>query len=420
MLEGYFVKPSTIDRIRACWLAPQIEHYVEWMHTEGYADRSILRRVPLLCHFADFATHHGAIDLSSAAAQVDEFASHWVARHTTSPGSTLPRPKFQDEVRTPLRQMLRLALEGRVTVPRPHKPFPFQAEVPGFLAYLRTERGLRESSVSHYLHYLTRFSDYLKRVGVASLGELSPALLASFVIDSAPTLGRTSRRDLCGSLRVLLRFCYRERIMPKDLSGAVGMPQSYRLADVPRSITWDEVRRMLEQVDRRTACGRRDYAILLLLVAYGLRGHEIAKLTLDDIDWEHERLGIPERKAGNSTAYPLAGVVAEALIDYLKQGRPETADRHVFFRMPAPRAPITSGAVSSRVAVYLQKAGIQVHRPGAHPLRHTCVQRLIDAEFPLKTIGDYVGHRSSRSTQTYTKVALASLREVAMGNGEAL
>ena len=89
-------------------------------------------------------------------------------------------------------------------------------------------------------------------------------------------------------------------------------------------------------------------------------------------------------------------------------------------RMLAPQAPITNGAVSSRVAVYLQKAGIRIHRPGGHTLRHTCVQRLIDAEFPLKTIGDYVGHRSSESTRIYTKVALASLREVAMGDGEAL
>jgi len=177
---------------------------------------------------------------------------------------------------------------------------------------------------------------------------------------------------------------------------------------------------MLEAVDRRAAQGRRDYAILLLLVTYGLRAHEVANLTLDDIDWKHERLQVPGRKAGHSTAYPLASVVAEALIDYLKHGRPETADRHLFFRKVAPRAPISKHAVSSCVASYLHKAGIKVHRAGSHTLRHTCVQRLIDQEFPLKTIGDYMGHRSPVSTQIYTKVALASLREVAMGDGEAL
>ena len=420
MLEQYFVKVSTIDRIRACWLAPQIERYVEWMHAEGYADRNVFNRVPLLCHFADFTRQHGVTDLNGAASRVEDFVTYWAGQHALDWKSPITRQKFLSVTGNPVRQMLRLSLEGRVTTHRPQRLFPFQTEAAGFLEYLRSERGLRESTVSHYIHYLTCFSTYLKLVGLTSLGELSPAPLASFVVDCAPTLGRSSRRELICCIRIFLRFCYRERITSKDLSSAVEIPQSYRLADVPRSITWDEVRRLLEAVDRRTACGRRDYAILLLLVTYGLRGHEVAKLTLDDIDWDRERLRIPERKAGHSTAYPLARVVAEALIDYLKQGRPEVEERDLFFRMLAPRAPITDGAVCSRIAVYLQKAGIKVHRPGAHTLRHTCVQRLIDAEFPLKTIGDYIGHRSSGSTRIYTKVALASLREVAMGDGEAL
>lgn len=173
-------------------------------------------------------------------------------------------------------------------------------------------------------------------------------------------------------------------------------------------------------MDRRCALGRRDYAMLLLLVTYGLRGNEVAQLTLEDIDWQRERLNIPQRKAGHWSAYPLAGVVAEAIIDYLKNARPQTADRHVFLRSMAPWRPISSAAVSSAAVRYLQRAGVRVHRAGAHTLRHTCVQRLVDAEFSLKTIGDYVGHRSPQSTKIYTKVDLAALREVAMGNGEAL
>jgi integrase/recombinase XerD len=420
MLEQYFVKVSTIDRVRACWLATQIESYVEWMRAEGYADRNVLTRVPLLCHFADFVRQRGATDLLGAASKVEEFVGYWATQRGTNWKRPETRRKFLSVTGNPVRQMLRLALEGRVTVNRPRQPFLLEAQAPGFIQYLRAERGLRPSTIYAYVHHLNWFGTFLTGARVSRLGELSPALLASFVVEYAPRLSPTSRVNLCCELRVFLQFCHRERIVGQDLRAAVDMPQVYRLADVPRAITWDDVRHMLETVDRRTICGRRDYAILLLLVTYGLRGHEIAKLTLDDIDWEHERLRIPERKAGHSTAYPLAGVVAEALIDYLKHGRPETADRHFFFRMLAPQAPITNGAVSSRVAVHLQKAGIKVHRPGAHTLRHTCVQRLIDAEFPLKTIGDYIGHRSSESTRIYTKVAVASLREVAMGDGEAL
>jgi len=157
---------------------------------------------------------------------------------------------------------------------------------------------------------------------------------------------------------------------------------------------------------------------LLLLVTYGLRGREVAALTLDDIDWKRERLAIPERKAGHSTAFPLSAVVGEALLDYLRQGRPVTADRRVFFRAAAPRRPIGAAAVSSLARFYLLKAGVDVPRPGSHTLRHSAVQRLVDANFDLKTIGDFVGHRSARSTEVYAKVAVEALREVALGDGE--
>jgi len=175
---------------------------------------------------------------------------------------------------------------------------------------------------------------------------------------------------------------------------------------------------MLEGVDRRSAAGKRDYAILLLLVTYGLRGREVAALTLDHLDWKRERLVVPERKAGHCTGYPLSPTVGNALLDYLQHGRPQTNDRRVFFRVLAPLAPLCCGAVSSRAAYYLHKAGIQAPRLGSHTLRHTCVQRLVDADFPFKVIGDYVGHRAAESTEIYTKVATEALREVALGGGE--
>jgi integrase len=176
----------------------------------------------------------------------------------------------------------------------------------------------------------------------------------------------------------------------------------------------------LETVDRRTPTGKRDYAILLLLVTYGLRAREVSKLTLDDIDWKRERLYILGRKAGNSTAYPLSLSVGEAIIDYIRHGRPETPDRHLFFRAYAPRTPITHGAISTLASHYIRRAGIQVARPGSHTLRHTCAQRLVDASFSFKLIGDYVGHRSLTSTEIYTKVDIETLRKVVCENEEDL
>jgi len=111
-------------------------------------------------------------------------------------------------------------------------------------------------------------------------------------------------------------------------------------------------------------------------------------------------------------------VVGEALVDYLRHGRPPSGDRHVFFRAVAPQRPISRVAVSACAKHYLLKAGIQVPRPGSHTLRHTCVQRLVDDGFGFKAIGDFVGHRSPASTEIYAKVAIEPLRQVALGDGE--
>jgi site-specific recombinase XerD len=129
---------------------------------------------------------------------------------------------------------------------------------------------------------------------------------------------------------------------------------------------------------------------------------------------------VRERKADHTTAYPLAPAVGEAILDYLKNGRPSIGSRQLFWRHQAPKAPLTYEAVSSCAAKYLHKAGLHVNRPGSHTLRHACVQRLVDEGFPLKTIGDYVGHRSASSTMIYGKVQVDKLREVALGDGEDL
>jgi site-specific recombinase XerD len=415
MLERYFLKPSTIDRLRGSWIAAEIEAYVGWLAGQGYSAKSIWRRVPIGFAFGEFAWERGARVIGDLPVHVEAFVAARVAAHDAT-GSTRPMAK---EVRGPVEQMLSVVVPGYEPTGRPHHRQPFVGIAPGFFDYLIEERGLRPASVDSYRHHLRPFEAYLRRIGVKSIQELSPVVLSAFIVERAGAgLAKSTVSGCAGALRVFLRYAHRQRILASDLSATVGWPQVYRLSNIPRSISWDEVNRVLASVDRRTVAGRRDYAILLLLVTYGLRGREIAALTLDDIDWKRERLAIPERKAGHSTAFPLSTVVGEALLDYLRHGRPATTDRHVFFRTNAPRRPIGAAAVSSLARFYLLKAGVDVPRPGSHTLRHSAVQRLVDANFDLKTIGDFVGHRSARSTEVYAKVAVEALREVALGDGE--
>jgi site-specific recombinase XerD len=197
-------------------------------------------------------------------------------------------------------------------------------------------------------------------------------------------------------------------------------PRTYRLSEIPRAISAANVSQTLAAVDRRSMVGRRDYAMLMLLVVYGLRAREVAALTLDDVDWRSSVLHVRGRKAGHVGTYPLTPEVGEAILDYLRHGRPETPDRQIFFRITAPHAAVTHRVVSLRAKTYLRRAGITVARPGSHTLRHSCAQRLVDADFSLKVIGDFLGHRHPTSTRIYSKVAIEALREVALGDGEAL
>ena len=418
MLERYFIKPATIDRLRGSWIGAEIESYVCWLADRGYGIKSVWRRVPIVFAFGEFARERGALVVAELPAHVEAFVADRVARHDARFGSTRPMAK---EVRGPLEQMLAVVLPDFEPSGRPHHAQPFVDVVPRFFDYLVEERGLRPASVLSYRHHLDRFEAYLAQIGVERIEELSPTILSAFVVERASTgLAKTTVREGCGVLRVLLRYAYRQGVLAQDLSETVGWPQAYRLSSIPRSISWDDVNRVLGGVDRRTATGKRDYAILVLLVTYGLRSREVAALSLDDIDWKRERLAVPERKAGHSTAFPLSAVVGEALIAYLQHGRPQTTDRHVFFRAVAPVQPIGADAVSGRARHYLLKAGIDVPRPGSHTLRHTAVQRLVDADFDMKTIGDFIGHRSAKSTEIYAKVAVESLREVALGDGESV
>ena len=419
MLDRCFVRPETLHRIRSSWLGPPIEQYATWLCERGYRIGTLARRVPILLQFGTFAQTHGAQRYEELPAYLGPFLEFWLRRPHPRRASGPPHPQLARAVRVSIEQMLRVVVSGFVGRTRRHAVRePFADRAPGFSTYLRDERGLRDTTLDLYGEHLRAFAAYLTDVGLEDLHALSPAVVSEFLTKRSQGLNRSTVRARCAVLRVFLRYLHRERLVARDLSLTVDAAPCYRLAHLPRSITGDDVRRMLDGIDRRTVLGRRDYAMLLLLVTYGLRARAVAALTLDDIDWRHDRLRIPARKAGHSTAYPLSPRVGRAILEYFKAGRPPTPSRSVFFHVTAPCMPVTQVAVSHRAAHYLHQAGIVLPRLGSHTLRHSCVQRLVEAGWSLKSIGDYVGHASPASTEIYSKVAVETLREVACGHGE--
>lgn len=413
MSERCCLRAGTVERIRSSWIREHIERYARWLDEFGYYPHGAYVRVLLVLRFAEFAQTRGATNVEQLPRLVEPFARAW-ARRTDG---AAPREATLASIRGPVRQMLGLIAPG-LTVGKAPAPMPFARAAPRFFEFLREERGLRQRTIDGYAFHLRDFEAHLRQASVRRLRSLKPAVLDGFILESSKRFCKVSLINRCGVLRVFLRYLRRERGIARDLSVAVEGPRAYRLSSIPRAITLKEVRRLLRAVDRRSPVGKRDYAILLLLVTYGLRAREVAALTLSDIDWRRNRLRVPGRKADHSSVYPLSPTVGDALLAYLQHGRPETTDRHVFLRALAPRLSMRDTAISMLVARNLRRAGITIARAGSHTLRHTCVQRLVDADFSLKSIGDYIGHRSPQSTEIYSKVAIEPLRLLAAGSEE--
>ena len=404
MLNHYFIRPTTVDRIRACWIGDAIERYVVRLAGQNYAAKNVSFRVPVLVRFGEFARSAGANNLDDLPAHIEPFIADWLS-HRKQEYSASQRWVAAREVRNPINQLLRLIL--------PHyrsdtggMPDPFADVAPGFFDFLRRDRGLRETTLVQYRQYLQRLQDYLRRLDQPLLPDLRPMVISALITESAKTLDKRSVQGMCSILKVFFRYLYGVGLMIRDLGKVIESPRRYRLSNLPRSIAWSEVEQMLQKVDRRNTVGKRDYAILLLLVTYGLRAREVGVLTLDDIDWQHDRLNIRGRKAGHSTAYPLAPIVGEANLDYLKHGRPETTKRALFIGAYAPYPALSRVAVSMRAKWYLRKAGINVSRPGSHTLRHSTAVHLLEAGVEVNVIRAWLGHASLETTNRYAEITI--------------
>ena len=312
------------------------------------------------------------------------------------------------------RPALRCLLEvlgalGALTADEPARAgSPDEVVLACFERYLLGERGLGAGTAAGYVRHARRFLDGLSASGgLAGLaaGEVTGAVLR----ESAAVSVSAAQNFVCG-LRAFLRFCFIEAIVEADLSRAALSVTGRRSSPLPRGIGRADAAALLGSCDRRSAIGRRDYALLITLLRLGLRRSEVAALTLDDIDWRQAEL-VVHGKGGREDRLPLPADVGEAIAGYLRRGRPATARREVFLRARAPIRPLASGTVSSTVRRACRRAGVA--EVGAHRLRHTVACEMVAAQVPLPQIGQVLRHRSLQSTAIYARIDVDQLRQLA-------
>ena len=300
---------------------------------------------------------------------------------------------------------------GVVPSASPSRPST-KAELLGerFGRYLTVERGLAKATVTGYVDAVKPFLAGLDEDGV-DLRELTAGRVTAFVVARCPGQSRGAAKMTVTALRSLLGFLHVEGLVAGSLLGAVPSVASWRLSGLPRFLAPDQARALLASCDRQTVRGRRDLAILTLLLRLGLRAGEVAGLRLEDLDWRAGEL-VVVGKGRRSERLPLPVDAGEAIIGYLRDGRPGSAlDRTVFIRIKAPHRRLTTGGITQVVVTAGRRAGLgQIH---AHRLRHTAATSMLRAGAPLHEIGQVLRHREPLSTAIYAKVNRAALSSLA-------
>jgi site-specific recombinase XerD len=247
------------------------------------------------------------------------------------------------------------------------------------------------------------------------LRDLDRANIEKFIQIAGSRLSRGSLQHAIAHIRGLLRFLAMRGELGSGLDLQIDTPRTYRQEQLPKSIPWDVVCSFVRAIDRTSAQGLRDYGMFLLMTTYGLRGCDVAGLKLDDIDWRAGEIRFVQRKTKYPLVLPLVDEVGEALVAYLRQGRPKTANyRQIFLTLRAPVKPVTRGAIGEVFRRRVRRAKLPIPFENIHCLRHSFATHLLRQGLSLKAIGDVLGHHSTESTCVYLRLNTEELRDAAL------
>jgi integrase/recombinase XerD len=387
-------------------LAASICPFAGWISKQGYAQDSLRQRIRIAIGFSQWLGRRALRPPNIDSRHWTEYQRYRARHYQVQPGEAIALSQFREF----------LCHEGAIAAETviPSRLTPVQRCTRDFERYLREERLLAPATIIYYVPFIAGFLKERFGTGPVRLSRLRARDVVRFVRCRAPRLHLKRAKLLTTALRSFLRYgCYRGEIRA-DLVTVVPCVANWSMPLIPRAITPHQVRKVLTHIDCSTAVGRRDYAILLMLARLGLRAGEIVFLELEDIDWQAGCLSI-RGKGGHRSQLPLPQDVGDAIVAYLRHGRPRTDSRRVFLRAKAPvRGFLGPSAVSTVVRHALLHAGVEAPTAGAHQFRHGLASEMLRHGASLTEIGELLGHRSPETTKIYAKVDLEALRPLAL------
>jgi len=402
---AYFSSPKTLRCVHQGPLGPYVDDFASWLLEQGYSRSSGRGTVRAVGNWSRWLCGRQVAIRDVDAKRLDRYLAYRARAGASNRDDRLALHKMLNWLQT----------TGVVCATSPSLALS-QAETvrDNFEQAMLRQRGLSPKTLKIYLPYVSRF--LAERFGEESvrLDTLVADDVTGFVERSSHSLGHSSVQQLVTALRAFLRHLCRTGAISIDLAACVPAVANWSFATLPKGLLPGQVEQILDHCEHRTAKGRRDYAILLLLARLGLRAGEVVALTLDDVNWEEGHL-TARSKGGRWTRLPIPNDVGKAMSDYLANGRPSCTDRHVFVRQHAPHRGLSaSTCVSALVSSALLRSGIESARKGAHLFRHSLATDMLRKGASLREIGEVLRHQSPDTTQLYAKVDLPSLECLAL------
>lgn len=398
MLDDYFESSGTLAQLRAGPSGAWLDGFGCSLQEDGYSWWTARSYVRAAHHFGHFLRRRR---IAITAVQPEAVAAF--RRHLKTCSCPTPRAAAADAVRG-ARCFLRHLWKVGVAV-KPSTP-ALPPLVQGFCRWLETHRGASATTVARYGAAAV---ELLSEHG-SDPSQYDAAGLRAFLLQRARQRGVGGTKAISSALRMFLRYLASQGQCRAGLDAAIPSIAGWRLASLPRSLSADEVERLLAACDRSSSTGLRDRAAILLLARLGLRASDVAGLCFADIDWDDGSL-VVKGKSRREARLPLPQEVGDAILEYLEH-RPSTHSEAVFLRTVAPFRGLGGQSVSQIVRRAMRRAGVTAQCYGSHALRHAAATEMLRQGVSLYDIGSVLRHRSADMSAYYAKVDMGLLRQI--------
>ena len=405
-MNAFFKDIRTIERMQQGSLGCYVAQFAARLHTDGYTRQTGRVMLAIVAGFNRWLKRKHIATGQINSDQAEKYLQ-FRRRGTSQPYTT---------GRATLTRWLSLLREQGV-IPEPPSPMitPIDRVIERYDNYLEKERVLSWRTRITYRPLVLQLLVSKFSSGPVDLSQLCASDVIKYVQRGAKRLSSSGMQTLAAAIRSFLQFARYQGDVTLDLAACVPSVASWSLSTLPKSLPAEAVKQALAHCPRKTAVGRRDYAILLLLARLGLRAGEVVSLTLEDVGWEASCITI-RGKMNRVDQLPLPADVGEAIASYLKHDRPRSVNtRRLFVVAKAPLSGFKdSSAIYCIVKAALARAGIDSPQKGPHQFRHTLACEMLRQGRSLKEIGDILRHQSPNTTAIYAKVDLLALRPLAL------